>query len=375
MESNIKREINEAIKYNHLLDKFIDLSLKYFSKSIFQNKKSFNITLSNILSSWVFSQYLKTFNGFFPIYKDLKLIIDIFKDLSQTEVSNKYVLFELEFKTFYDKIKNKKYLMENSNIQIYTKKRKIGNKFFLVYDCDFVTNIKFKNINFNIKDFRILKNNYIKLKRIYKGDIKLFDFNLWIILLRYHILGSNNHQLGISPKVINNLVKDFNLSHELFASPINCTLDSFCSIYVDIEKYFGSVGNFFKYELKSGFYTFNPPYQVDIIENGFNRLFYYLEHCKNIGFFITVPIWDNEGKSNFNINEKIKYNDFEIIYKIKKSKYLKLKLEIPKENFSYLDHNNYNVKNITIQNTYVFVLANYDDNFEKIKEYDFFNII
>jgi hypothetical protein len=354
---NIYNELNETMKYKDLLKKFIELSLKYFSKNIFENKKGYNITLANILSSWVFSQYQIKYNGFFPVYSNFNLIIDIFKDLSQIKDSNKYLFLELEFKTFYNSIKNKKYTF-NENIQIFSKKKKINNKLYIIYN----------------NELKILSNNYYKLKNFYNGETKLFDFYIWVLLLRYEILGSNNHQLGISPIIINNLKNDFNLIHELFASPINCTLNSYCSIYVDVEKYFGSVGNFFNYDLKSGFYTFNPPYQVDIIEKGFNKLFEYLDKDEKYGFFITVPIWDNEGKSNFNYNEKVIYNDFDIMYKVKKSKYLKLKLEIPKEKFSYLDHNNYNIKNITIQNTYVFILANYDDDFDKIKKYDFYNI-
>ncbi|ULY68489.1 phosphorylated CTD interacting factor 1 WW domain protein [Chlorella virus XW01] len=369
MNINIKNELNEAMKYYDLLDKFINLSLKYFSKNIFENKKDYNITLANILSSWVFSQYQIKYTGFFPIYSNLNLIIDIFKDLSQIKQSSKYLFFELEFKFYYNLIKNKNYISD-INIKIFSKKKKINNKLYIIYNCDYLLNIHSNN-----NELKILKYNYYKLKNYYNGDPKLFDFYIWVILLRYNILGSNNHQLGVSPIIINNLKKDFNLIHELFASPINCTLNSYCSIYIDVEKYFGSVGNFFNYELKSGFYTFNPPYQIDIIEKGFNKLFEYLDKDEKYGFFITVPIWDNEGKSNFNLNEKVIYNDFEIMYKVKKSKYLKLKLEIPKEKFSYLDHNNFNVKNITIQNTYVFILANYDDNFNKIKDYDFFNII
>jgi hypothetical protein len=364
MNITIKNEINGIIKYNDLLKKFIDLSLKYFSKNIFENKKGYIITLSNILSSWVFSQYQIKYNGFFPIYSNLNLVIDIFKDLSQIKNSNKYLFFELEFKSYYNLINNKNYVFDD-NIQIYNKKKMIHNKLYIIFESN----------NIQSNELKILKYNYDKLRNFYNGEPKLFNFYIWVILLRYNILSSNNHQLGISPIIINKLKNDFNLIHELFASPINCTLNSYCSIYLDVEKYFGSVGNFFSYDLKSGFYTFNPPYQVDIIEKGINKLFSYLDKNEKYGFFITVPIWDNEGKSNFNLNEKVIYNDFEIMYKVKKSKYLKLKLEIPKEKFSYLDHNNFNVKNITIQNTYVFILANYDDNFDNIKNYDFYNII
>ena len=42
-----------------------------------------------------------------------------------------------------------------------------------------------------------------------------------------------------------------------------------------------------------------------------------------------------------------------------------------KNEFSYLDHFLNKKKNVTIQNTYIFVLANYNDNFDIIKKYTF----
>ena len=46
---------------------------------------------------------------------------------------------------------------------------------------------------------------------------------------------------------------------------------------------------------------------------------------------------------------------------------------IPKEKFTYVDHNFELYKNKTIQNTYVIVLSNTDQKFDFIKTYDFEN--
>ena len=38
---------------------------------------------------------------------------------------------------------------------------------------------------------------------------------------------------------------DFGLDFVCFASAINATSNNYCSIYYDVEKYFGSYGSFF----------------------------------------------------------------------------------------------------------------------------------
>ena len=48
-------------------------------------------------------------------------------------------------------------------------------------------------------------------------------------------------------------------------------------VFYDVEKYFGSKGSFFNLEPISGTYSFNPPYQADIINKGINKLFLHLD--------------------------------------------------------------------------------------------------
>ena len=123
------------------------------------------------------------------------------------------------------------------------------------------------------------------------------------------------------------------------------------------------------------------PYQTDIIERGIKKILFFLEKSnKQLEFIITIPIWDNNGKkimednNSENNNNNIDYGDFEIINKMFTSKYFKGKLMISKNNFTYVDHNFCLYKNTTIQNTYVIVLANYENNhYNIIKDYDFFS--
>jgi predicted aldo/keto reductase-like oxidoreductase len=71
--------------------------------------------------------------------------------------------------------------------------------------------------------------------------------------------------------------------------------------------------------------------------------------------------------------QNIDYGDFKIIDTIKKSKYHKITRMIPKEKFTYIDHNHLLIKNKTIQNTYVIIISTkkeFDTSF--LLSYNFF---
>ena len=176
---------------------------------------------------------------------------------------------------------------------------------------------------------------------------------------------------------------DFNLDFECFASAINSTSNHYCSIYYDVEKYFGSKGSFFNSIPLKGTYSFNPPYQTDVITNGINKLLLHLKYADNrnykLNFIITIPIWDLHGKyimSEFSLEDNkndIDYGEFEIMNTVKKSKYFKGFRMVRKEDFTYLDHNYQLFKDITIQNTYIIILSSDEKNnfIEKINNYNF----
>lgn len=378
---NINDELIRGKCYLKILKIFLNLIKKYFNEKLFIKKKPYTRTISNILSSFIFSQYIDNNDEdpFIPKLKSLDLLKNIIFDYVKEDNSiNNLNLFFSDFINLY-----------NNNYNIFLKILKSSkNKFYKVTKNKVTINnkefykliLKYNNNSIILQNILnhiiISKNKYEILKKKYWGPKNKLDYYIWAILFRYQTLGSNNHQLAILPTVIKNLKKDFNMSMESFASAINSNSKLFCSLYPDLENYFGSFGNFFNINFKEGFYNFNPPFQEDIIKLGINKILKSLQNSdknnKKLGFFITIPIWDKEGKKELNMS-KDKFNDFEIVYKIKKSKYLKINLSFSKDKFSYLDHNFELVKNTTIQNSYVFVLANYDDNFEKIKKYDFLN--
>ena len=242
--------------------------------------------------------------------------------------------------------------------------------------------------SFLIKDKRLLNilNNilipipiYEKLTKVYTGPENKIDEYLWGIIFRYQLLGSNNHQLAVLPNIMKSMNNDYNLNFECFASTINSTFPLYCSIYYDLEHYFGSIGSFFNITPIKGTYGFNPPYQKDIIELGVNKLFTFLENTEEpLTFIITIPIWDNDGKAimkekynNELEKQNIDYGEFDIINQMKTSKFYAGLRMIPKEQFTYIDHNFELYKNKTIQNTYVIILSNHLLILDSLNNYDF----
>ena len=324
--------------YCQIIKMFIHIVTKNLGTAIFSVKKSFPRTLTNLLSSWMFTLYAFESNNNDPFFPDffqnsepLKITLLDFckyedKDKDYNFIVDMIISEFIEFLNVQIDILNKYkispfYLNSKDNYQI------IKKPFSQKRNEDTIVFYKFKIIVlFGIKDKRlvnILENVllpidvYNKLKCNYTGNPKDMDTIIWIIIFRYQLLGSNNHQLGILPDIIDEMVTDYNLDFECFASSINSTLGNYCSIYYDLEKFFGSKGNFFKIELTEGTYSFNPPYQKDIMDKGIKRLLVFLENSKNnnknLTFIMTIPIWDKEGQQILNQQNKIDYGDFEII--------------------------------------------------------------
>tara|TARA_E500000178_G_C17022837_1_gene756425 strand:- start:1299 stop:2555 length:1257 start_codon:yes stop_codon:yes gene_type:complete len=404
---NIKLEIFRGLKYECILKNFIFSCNQNLGKEIFNKKKTCIRTLTNILASWMFTLYSNyDFNDdpFFPTdcsdTKNLKdTLINFCKfDKRIKEVNEKVdLILNTLSKVYYSCLEElKTYKKSDENLKSssnYTLKkvdklfeREGKNKEFYKFIITHDFNINLNRLSNIIDNILIPKDVYINLKNKYTGEEEYFDIYIWIMIYRYQLLGSNNNQLGVLPDNLLKMKNDFGLDFELFGSSVNFTLSHYCSLYYDIEKYFGSSGSFFNYKVEKGVYSLNPPYQTDIITRGIERLFYFLDQntlnfddSNRLTFIITIPIWDNIGKKIMKYKhpekkliEEIDYGDFEIIKKIVNSRYYKLKLMISKNDFTYLDHNFNLYKNSTIQNTYIFVLSNDSKkDFSKLNEYNF----
>ncbi len=395
---DINKEIYRGELYCCLLKSFTKSCLTNLNEEVFSHKKNYTRTITNLLASWFFTLYQHCdfkLDPFFPsdytnnndIIK--RILIDYCSLYKIENIDTKINNIISDLYSSYDSLLNKlsEYNINTNNINIYKSESTYdrNNKNILFYNfhisnnnnkiCNKLTNI-INNIMIPVEQYNEMKNRY---HNDFDNDNHM-DKIIWIILFRYQLLSSNNNQLAVIPKVYNKMITDFGLSVECFASAINTSLNYFCSIYYDVEKYFGSIGNFFNIIPKKGVYSFNPPYQFDVISNGILKIINHMESTKEkLAFIITIPIWDNEGKQIMldnnmeNNNNIIKYNDFEIMNIIKKSPYFRGLRMISKDNFTYMDHNFYLFKNKTIQNTYVIVMSNYENDYiENINKINFY---
>lgn len=396
-ETNPLLELYRGKIYNNILKKFIGISCNKLGNEIFSQKKSFPRTLTNILSSFMFTNYsYYDFDGdsFFPptAYGE-NMIKNTFNDLAKKKnkdisKSLKDLFDNLNLKLYIDdanlklkKYKNNKYYLNEKN-NYYVGKKIIlqERKDKMIEFYKFYVNVKVKLIDkrlINILDNILLpKYQYDILKEKYIGKKNKFDFYVWCILYRYQLLGSNNNQLAVLPRIMDNLKKDFGLCFECFASVINSHFKHFNSLYYDIEKHFGSYGSFFNMIPIEGTFGFNPPYQLDVIDNGVDRIVKFLfkanEAKRKLTFIITIPIWDAIGKKEIGF-KTIQYSEFNAMKVIRKSPFLRKIKMISKNDFTYKDHNFHLYKNTTIQNTYVIIMSteSLEKQLPKLDIYDY----
>jgi len=394
-------ELYRGKLYSKLIKFFINDCVEQLGYEIFSIKKSYSRTITNLLSSWIFSLYIDNVQDntefFFPSnYEKTSSLKDTLNDFCKykTNIINKNEKIDiiinrlidnyrknLELLTFYKSssqfLNNKNNYKIKKNLISIKKNDSYSN--YYKFDIFIEYQIKDKKIDNILKNIILPNKIYNKLVLNYTGPKNKIDEYLWSILFRYQLLSSNNHQLGVLPKILSQMNQDYNLNFECFASSINATFKNYCSIYYDLEKYFGSIGSFFNIIPIKGTFGINPPYQKDIINSTINKLFKFLNDSKDfLTFIITIPIWDLDGKKfmkdNFNNElekQNIDYGEFQIINDVKHSIFFKGLRMIEKEKFTYIDHNYELYKNKTIQNTYVIILSNQNINFELVNKYNF----
>ena len=164
------------------------------------------------------------------------------------------------------------------------------------------------------------------------------------LVIRYEALESGNQQLAVNPLLYKRL-EFYGFRHELFASGLNSYCDSYCSLFPDIEQYFGSKGNFDDFKMLSGKYLANPPFDEAITKNMSLKLIAALTDSKEyIAVFITLPAWDK----------------FEALTLLEKSGFMTLKQFVPKNSIKYFHY--YENKYIDAVNTCFILLENRKTN-------------
>jgi len=152
--------------------------------------------------------------------------------------------------------------------------------------------------------------------------IPVFHEKVFILYCRYNYISSGSTQASILPQLKRKLKDLLNTKIELFASAINSSYMNYGSLFYDIEQYFGSLGNYFSMNIKSGYYEANPPFEYDLIQKMFTKMLKELtiaeKNKKGLLFFIVIPRMDLSamqlGQSFLKYKKLINKSDMPYVY-------------------------------------------------------------
>jgi hypothetical protein len=119
-----------------------------------------------------------------------------------------------------------------------------------------------------------------------------FHQDLFCLLCRYNSLQGPGFQAACPEQVFVVLRSQFQVSHECFASPLNCFFDSYCSAFMDVDEAFGSSGSFWDFQpTTGGSFHANPPFVHAIMVRMVAKLESLLSQDIPLSFVIIVPVW------------------------------------------------------------------------------------
>ncbi len=122
----------------------------------------------------------------------------------------------------------------------------------------------------------------------YTGPTNYLNIYLMILLSRYEACGSTNNHCSVPPHVI----QYCGAKTELFGSVFNTYCEQYCSPFVDIEKHFGSLGSFFSYQIGTGTYLMNPPYDEEFMQDAAEHVVNCMKTPYEISIIVVIPLWD-----------------------------------------------------------------------------------
>lgn len=223
------------------------------------------------------------------------------------------------------------------------------------------------NIILKFGEFEQIINNqiYHKMhKDLRKTDLTEIEKNnlIFCIFIRYDFTKMlTNIQLAVPRHIYKYYMEKKGALVELFGSAMNHTMPYFCSLFYDLEKYFGSVGNHFNINIYYGTYLLNPPFVEAVMDKSIERIMDMMDNNK-FTVYIFIPVWDIDGRNYINKVCKLKVKitlDWELIKKLDNFKFTKKKKIYCKESFYYFDYVNFRKINATP--TYKYKLSSVDN--------------
>jgi phosphorylated CTD-interacting factor 1 len=99
---------------------------------------------------------------------------------------------------------------------------------------------------------------------------------IFVMTLRYDSISEakSAYQAACPTRLMERLAMEpLCVRHECYASPLNRFHANFCSMYPDVDRFFGSKGNFYDYDqFTDGCYEANPPFDGMSVGSCFYRL-------------------------------------------------------------------------------------------------------
>lgn len=274
----------------------------------------------------------------FDMISDGNNIFDGNREYSRSEMIRDYdvMQFEDKFKYKIGKIELFGKVFDMKSIKSHTV------NVYKVYDNGIYHFHEWKNV------VSITKFQYDRLKKKYNYNWGLFLQCVFLMIFRYKLLGSLNFHCSVPPS----LIKKYKMG-EFFGSPLNTVSDVYYSPFEDVEKYFGSRGNFFTAKVTPGVYIANPPFDTFIVMKMLKRIYHLLDTVEGLTVIVNIPnYYYIENKS---LNFIKDFSD-------KSSSHKNFVNKVVLEKEKYRHYNYYTGKMIPVCNTQLIVFSNIDEH-------------
>jgi hypothetical protein len=199
--------------------------------------------------------------------------------------------------------------------------------------------------------FTITRQQYLHLKHSFNGNRIDLDPAIVILLGRYKACGSTNNHYSAPPQI----VKFSEARTELFGSPFNTCTSQYCSPFSDIEGCFGSLGSFFNFEMSTGVYFMNPPYDEDIMKEAMLKVVNKMKTACEITVIVVIPVWDIESQQKVKGKPRLdrKFDALEIA---EKSGFMKSRELLKFDTHRFFNY--YTGKMDVVTDSHLFVMSN-----------------
>uniref|UniRef100_A0A672N947 mRNA (2'-O-methyladenosine-N(6)-)-methyltransferase n=1 Tax=Sinocyclocheilus grahami TaxID=75366 RepID=A0A672N947_SINGR len=151
---------------------------------------------------------------------------------------------------------------------------------------------------------KVNRGHFSKLELLYRYSciddprFEKFLSRVWCLIKRYQVMFGSGVNEGsglqgaLPVPIFEALNKQFGVTFECFASPLNCYFKQFCSAFPDIDGFFGSRGPFLSFSPASGSFEANPPFCEELMDAMVKHFEDLLEHSSEpLSFIIFVPEW------------------------------------------------------------------------------------